>query len=123
MARLLKYSLAILLYCVLFPLAVHATELVMVDDEGCVWCARWEEEIGPAYPKSSEGAFAPLRKINIRDVADEIEVARRVNFTPTFLIVQEGREVARIEGYPGAHFFFPLVEQLLVKNTEYSVAK
>lgn len=123
MARLLKYSLAILLSCVLFPLAVHATELVMVDDEGCVWCARWEEEIGPAYPKSSEGAFAPLRKINIRDVADEIEVARRVNFTPTFLIVQEGREVARIEGYPGAHFFFPLVEQLLVKNTEYSVAK
>lgn len=95
----------------------------MVDDEGCVWCARWEEEVGPAYPKSTEGQFAPLRKINIRDISDEIEVARRVNFTPTFLIVQEGRELARIEGYPGAHFFFPLVEQLLVENTDFAVAK
>ena len=95
----------------------------MVDDDGCVWCARWEEEVGPAYPKSIEGQFAPLRKINIRDISDEIEVARRVNFTPTFLIVQEGRELARIEGYPGAHFFFPLVEKLLVENTDFAVAK
>ena len=123
MARLLKNTLAILLTLVVFPLAAQATELVMVDDDGCVWCARWEEEVGPAYPKSTEGQFAPLRKINIRDITDEIEVARRVNFTPTFLIVKEGRELARIEGYPGAHFFFPLVEQLLVENTDFAVAK
>lgn len=123
MARLLKNTLAILLTLVVFPLAAQATELVMVDDDGCVWCARWEEEVGPAYPKSTEGQFAPLRKINIRDITDEIEVARRVNFTPTFLIVQDGREIARIEGYPGAHFFFPLVEQLLVENTDFAVAK
>lgn len=123
MAHVVKSALAASLFLLLFPLSAFATELVMVDDEGCMWCARWEEEVGPAYPNSAEGAFAPLRRINIRKVGDQIEVARRVSFTPTFLLVQDGQELARIEGYPGAHFFFPLMEKLLVENTEYSVAK
>ena len=27
-----------------------AYELVMVEEHGCPWCARWNAEIGPVYP-------------------------------------------------------------------------
>ncbi|MGC1497027.1 MAG: hypothetical protein WA790_14545 [Sulfitobacter sp.] len=97
-----------------------AVELVMVDQRGCIYCERWEAEIGPAYPKTTEGRFAPLRKINIRVVADEIDIKRRVVFTPTFLVVDEGKELIRIEGYPGADFFWPLLDKALRETTQYT---
>lgn len=123
MKRFLNLSLLLSAFIALAPVAALATELVMVDEEGCIWCQRWEEEIGPSYPNTTEGAFAPLRKINIRDVADKIEISRRVNFTPTFLLVENGRELARLEGYPGEHFFFPLLGDLLGEHTAFKMAE
>ena len=96
-----------------------AAELVMVEQTACEWCERWDEEIAPAYPKTTEGKFAPLRRVNIRDMPADLKVDRRVNFTPTFLIVTEGREVARLEGYPGPDFFWPLLADLLTKHADY----
>ncbi len=101
-------------------LAAHATELVMVDQTGCAYCERWEAEIGPAYPRTDEGRFAPLRRVDIDDIAEDVALARRVNFTPTFLVVQEGRELARLEGYPGQDFFWPLLTRLLTETTDYT---
>jgi len=34
---------------------------------------------------------------------------RSVHFTPTFILVDDGREVGRIEGYPGEDFFWGLL--------------
>ena len=42
-----------------------ATELVMVEEQGCYYCIIWKNEIGPIYPKSAEGSFAPLRMIDL----------------------------------------------------------
>jgi hypothetical protein len=109
-------AVALLVY---FPFAAWATELVMVEEQGCVWCARWNTEIAPAYPKTDEGQFAPLRRVDIRALPVEFKPTRRVSFTPTFLLVVDGAEVARIEGYPGEDFFWPLLEQMLAKHTDY----
>lgn len=94
----------------------NTNALVMVEQAGCEWCKRWNAEIGPIYPKTSEGAFAPLRRVDLRALPDDLQVTRRVNFTPTFLIVKDGREMARLEGYPGEDFFWPLLAQLLSKH-------
>lgn len=99
--------------------AAQATELVMVEQPGCEWCARWNEEIGPIYPKTSEGAFAPLRRVDLRNMPDDLKITRRVNFTPTFLIVEDGHEIARLEGYPGEDFFWPVLDQLLTEHAGY----
>lgn len=88
-------------------LPARAVELVMVEQHGCEWCARWNEEIAPIYPKTAEGAFAPLRRVDLRNMPDDLETTRRVLFTPTFLIVEDGHEKARLEGYPGADFSGP----------------
>jgi thioredoxin-related protein len=100
-----------------FPAA--AIELVMVEQEGCVYCEQWNEDIGGIYSKTTEGKFAPLRREDIFEMPEDLEVARRVIYTPTFLIVDDGKELARLEGYPGPNFFWPLLGRLLRENTEY----
>ena len=75
------------------------------------------DEIAPAYPKTAEGKFAPLTKRDISKGAPEgATFARRVNFTPTFILMDDGAELARIEGYPGEDFFWPLLTQLLQRH-------
>jgi thioredoxin-related protein len=100
-----------------FPAA--AVELVMVEQEGCVYCEQWNEDIGGIYSKTTEGKFAPLRRVDIFEIPEDLSIARRVNYTPTFLLVDEGQELARIEGYPGPDFFWPLLAKLLRDNTNY----
>ncbi len=46
----------------------------------------------------------------------EVTFARSVKFTPTFVLVENGQELARIEGYPGEDFFWWLLTEMLSKN-------
>ncbi|WP_292309525.1 thioredoxin family protein [Marivita sp.] len=97
--------------------------LVMVEQPGCVYCERWDHEIGPAYPKTDEGKFAPLLRADLREAPPEgITYARRVLFTPTFVLIENGQEQARIEGYPGEDFFWPLLTKLLEDHTDFNPA-
>jgi thioredoxin-related protein len=92
-------------------------ELVMVEEPGCPWCARWNAEIGPIYPKSAEGRLAPLRRIDIRAIdPDALAVAQRVVFTPTFILARDGTEIGRIEGYPGEELFWWFLAALMNDN-------
>ncbi|MCG3266617.1 hypothetical protein Yoon_02645 [Yoonia sp. I 8.24] len=98
------------------PACAQAT-LVMAEEPGCMWCARWHNEIGPIYPKTSEGQAAPLRRINILEATpDDITLERRVNFTPTFILLVDGVEQSRIEGYPEEDFFWGLLGMMLEKE-------
>jgi hypothetical protein len=91
------------------------TRLVMVEEAGCVWCARWNKEIADIYPKTGEGQAAPLYRIDIHAPRpDDLTFARSLHFTPTFILMVDGAEVSRIEGYPGEDFFWGLMRQMLV---------
>ncbi len=95
-------------------------ELIMVDERGCPWCARWNEEIGPIYPKTAEAEFAPLRRIDLHAPRpDDITFKRPVLFTPTFVLVADGEELDRIEGYPGEDLFWMLLAKMLKEHTEF----
>lgn len=120
---MLQRLFTLMALAVFMPLQALAVELIMVDQRGCHYCEQWTAEIGPAYPKTDLGAFAPLRRIDISERKPEgFEYARRVSFTPTFVLVDEGKELARIEGYPGEDFFWGVLEVLLVKHTEFKPA-
>ena len=111
-----RYILGLLGAAVLMaatPLTSGADELLMFEEPGCIWCARWNAEIGPIYPKTPEAALAPLRRIDLRDpVPDDLTLARPVVFTPTFVLIAAGTEVNRIEGYPGPDFFWGLLDSM-----------
>ena len=96
--------------------AVAATELVMFEQAGCVWCLRWDREIAPAYANTAEGRIAPLRRVDIhKPLPDDLAGIRVERFTPSFVLVEDGREIGRIRGYSGDQFFWFLLGEMLEK--------
>ncbi len=92
----------------------------MVEQPGCAYCAAWDDQIAPAYPNTTEGRFAPLVRADLREGPPEgMAYARRVNFTPTFIVIEDGAEVARMEGYIGEDFFWPVFAKLLEDSTAF----
>lgn len=89
------------------------TALVMVDDAGCVYCAKWDREVRTGYEASPEGHFAPLARIRIG--SQELSGLGRLTYTPTFVLIVAGQEKGRIVGYGGADFFWAEIDKLYVK--------
>ena len=96
------------------PAPAIAAKLVMFGSPHCPWCEAWESEVGAIYPKTAEGRLAPLRRVDIdQPRPPELAQIDRVVFTPTFVLLVEGREVGRILGYPGEAHFWGLLGSLL----------
>lgn len=91
---------------------VAAAELIMVEQAGCHYCERWNSEIGHIYPKTKEGKLVPLRRVDLRRLPRDLSFASRPVFTPTFVLMDDGKELGRIEGYPGDEFFWFLLGKL-----------
>ena len=97
--------------------AADAAELIMFEQQGCVWCQKWDREIGGAYANTEEGKRAPLRRVD-RPLPADLAGIPTERFTPTFVLVEDGEEVARIRGYPGDEFFWFLLDEMLAKLDE-----
>ena len=98
------------------PMVIQAAELFMVEEPGCVYCARFNREIGPAYPNTDEGRMAPLRRLQLADPWPQtLQSVRKATVTPTFILVDNGKEVDRLVGYPGDEHFWFLLGQMLEK--------
>ena len=91
----------------------QAAELMMFRRDGCSWCAKWDREIGPIYPKTEFNRRAPLRQVNLDHDSGADIVHAPIHYTPTFVLAEGGQELGRIEGYPGDDFFWFRLEKLL----------
>lgn len=88
--------------------------LIMAEEEGCMWCAAWNRDIATEYPITAEGRAAPLVRINIhKPLPDGLKLESKLRFTPTFVLVRDGQEISRLEGYAGEHFFWGLLQRML----------
>jgi hypothetical protein len=100
----------------LWPAMSQAAELVMFERGGCVWCARWNHDVGPVYDKTAEAKVLPLRRVDIgRQTAAGITLAAPVVYTPTFVVVDRGREIGRITGFINDEAFWGLLDTLAAK--------
>lgn len=94
----------------------QASELVMFEQPGCGYCLRWDREVGALYGKTTEARMLPLRRIDIASQKQSgIALASPVRFTPTFVVVEGGREVGRITGYSNDDTFWGLFGMLTAK--------
>ena len=101
--------------------SLKAAELIMVEQQGFYYWLEWKDQLGHIYPKTPEGKFAPLKTIDITEV-DKIEGLKRdVIFTPTFVLMENHKELGRLEGYSSEDFFWELLEVILEKGTDYVV--
>ena len=115
---MLKGAVLVLLAFWAGPLAAEGPQLspsrvilLLVEDRGCPYCARWDRDVGPAYARSPEGSFAPLVR-RFRGSPDVAFLAGVV-FSPTFVVLKDGTEVGRIVGYSGPDFFWAELLPLL----------
>ncbi len=91
--------------------AAPGVQLIMIEDPGCPYCARWEQEVGIAYAASAEGRFAPL--VRLRRGHPDVSKFEHIIYSPTFIITRDGIEIGRIVGYPGPDFFWGLLGNVL----------
>ena len=120
--KLLRAGIVIWGVLLLLPDHAHPGELLMLEQAGCVWCAQFDQEIAPAWPKTEEGRRAPLRRIDINNEwPAELDHIKRDRMTPTFILLHEGEEVGRLRGYVGDEFFWyrigELIDLLLMEET------
>ncbi len=98
------------------PGSAQAAELVMFETQGCPWCLAWDKEVGVIYRKTEEGRTAPLRRLDIGESRPPELAALPDNvYTPTFVLMDRGREVGRIVSYPGDGLFWGLLGELLAR--------
>ena len=63
--------------------------------------------------RDRQEAAAAARSISIAAPDKSVTLKSPIRYTPTFVLVEDGQERARIEGYPGEFFFWPRLENLL----------
>ena len=114
----------LIFFCCPFSALAGEVKLLMFEEAGCVWCVKWNDEISAIYPKTQEGRTAPLHRLDIRDeISDTIALKSKPFYTPTFIVIDDGAEVGRIEGYPGEDFFWGLLNRILKPLPEFQSAK
>jgi Thioredoxin-like domain len=103
---------------ILLPVAVQASELLMFEQAGCVYCQRWDRDVGSLYERTPEARSLPLRRVDLQNQrASGVALTSPIRYTPTFVVVDNGREVGRITGYSNEDSFWGLLGALATKLT------
>lgn len=109
-------SLMVFVGSVVFSTAVRAAELIYFGSSACSVCETWDQEVGEIYPKTEESHILPLRHQDIHDDRPaDLAFIRGIVYTPTFVAVEDGKEMGRIIGYMGDFFFWEQVGSLITK--------
>ena len=82
----------------------------MFESVTCTWCEKFDAEVGVVYANTPEARCAPLRRVDVHDPRPgDLTFIKGVLYTPTFVLVEDGREIGRLTGYPGEDFFWSLL--------------
>ena len=88
--------------------------LMMVGSPACHQCRAWHAQIGPGYGASRAGRAAPILHVDVDGpYPDGLALDRRPWITPTFVLLSDGFERGRVEGYVGARRFHPVLEAMM----------
>lgn len=96
----------------------QAAQLVLFEGSWCGVCQHWNKTIGVSYSANEVGRKAPLRRVEIGGALPP-ELSRpnvgKVYGVPTFVVMDRGREVGRIEGYTSEKYFWQKLDDILTK--------
>lgn len=108
---------AVLIGLALWAVPARAAELIMFERAACPWCEAFDREIAPIYPKTASGKLAPLRRVDIYGkLPADLAFVQVERITPVFVLVDQGRELGRIRGYPGEDHFWGLFDAMVERT-------
>jgi len=103
-----------------------AAELIMFSTKTCGYCRAFLKEVAPTYAQSEYAKLLPLRIISMDEAHapkwfdrayDEQRIDPIVG-TPTFVVFNNGHEVARLMGYLSKEDFYKDIGGFYTKNLE-----
>ncbi|GGE43793.1 hypothetical protein GCM10007276_21140 [Agaricicola taiwanensis] len=104
---------------VLFPPAsreAQAAQLVLFEGSWCPTCRYWNKTVAPNYATNDVGRLAPLRRVEIgtpRPAGLDKPNVGTIFAVPTFVVMEKGREVGRIEGFTTEKHFWRRLGNIL----------
>lgn len=90
----------------LLSTTASAAELLMFELEQCAPCQLFEKQIGRIYDRTEESRIAPLHRLAFGTPPPEYAYVRPPAVAPSFVLVDHGRELGRIEGYTSDELFW-----------------
>ncbi len=114
----LKHIFSILFVLIYSQVAVFGdSKLIMITDSSCIFCKRWERDIGQIYPKTDIAKKFPLTRIEFNSNQKEASYSfKNISGTPTFIFLKDEVEIGRIEGFNDAEMFWWLVEDIMISS-------
>jgi len=110
--------LLIALAAIYVPIA-SAAELIYVEWKDCGYCKIFNRQMAGAYASSAIGKKIPLRRVDIlRRWPADLKRVSRPTYTPVFILVENGSEVGRFDGYTSPQGFVRNLRRLLQKPDE-----
>lgn len=89
-------------------------ELIAFEAPGCNYCPIFRRDVVPSYAATRAGKAAPLRFIDVNDrAADQLQLSGPVTMVPTVVLVRDGVEIGRINGYFGRENMHRMLDTLL----------
>ena len=104
---LIKVFALALTFAASLQTAAADSRLIMVTSDHCPSCQAWELDVGKVYDKSPYATTLPLTRVKIGNkMPGGVTFQKPVVGTPTFLIIHEGQEIGRQNGYIDAEMFW-----------------
>jgi thioredoxin-related protein len=115
MRYLVRTLLLLILVVALLPVSM-AAELIVFSRPDCVWCEAWERDVGAIFPRTDEAQYLHLTRVDISEpLPERLRNLKGVNYTPTFVVLDEKREIGRILGYTGEGYFWWELQKIIKK--------
>jgi thiol-disulfide isomerase/thioredoxin len=100
----------------LLSAGARGAELLYFFSPSCGYCKAFDEEVGKIYPQTDAGHIAPLRRVEV-DPESFQPLERGLSIdpgtVPAFILVDDGQEVARLNGYSGDELFWMSMQRML----------
>lgn len=91
-------------------------ELVVFEHPDCTYCPIFRSRVVPRYQQSAHAAEVPLRFVDVTGAeADRLALNAPIRMVPTTVVMKDGREVDRIDGYWGTDNFLKMVAYIIDK--------
>ena len=114
----------VLFFCL--TTTTYAAEMLMFSTETCGYCRAFLKEVAPTYADTEYAKLLPLRIISMDqktapkwfDQAYDEKRIDPIRGTPTFVIFNNGTEVARLMGYQSKEKFYEDIKGFIDNNRE-----
>lgn len=89
-------------------------QLIVMEAPGCIYCGVFRRDVLPSFAASERGKELSVRFLDVNDLERaNLTLETSIDIVPTFVLVQDLREVGRIPGYVGPAAFFQSISHLL----------